>query len=98
MKHLIHSFILKATDGSTIKYDIFCMSYDLGYHKKVPEGSCQIISSKFDPDGGDFKVTDINLNIDALYKANQPDPNTWYSDGQDRVSLDMVISYLAKLK
>ncbi|SUY02786.1 hypothetical protein [Citrobacter youngae] len=98
MKHLIHSFILKTDDGSTIKYEIYCKNHDLGYHKKVPEGSCQIISSKLDPDDRDFKVTDINLNIDALYKANQPAPNTWYSDGQDRVSLDMVISYLAKLK
>lgn len=98
MKHLIHSFISKTADGSTIKYEIYCKSHDLGFHKKVPEGSCQIISSKFDPNVGDFKVADINLDIDDLYKANQPEPNVWYSDGQDRVSLDMVISHLAKLK
>ncbi len=98
MKHLIHTFISKSVDGSFIKYEIYNENYDLGYHKKVPEGSCQIISSKFDLDTSVFKVTDINLNIDDLFKANQPAPNTWYSDGQDRVSLDMVICYLKNLK
>lgn len=97
MKHLIHTFISKSAEGSIFKYEIYSKFQELGYHKKVPEGSCQIVESKFDPHSSEFKVNDISLNIDALFKANQPNPNTWYSDGQDRVSLEMVISYLDRL-
>ncbi|WP_395313128.1 hypothetical protein V1603_19555 [Enterobacter sp. ECC-219] len=97
MKHLLHSFLSKSTDGSTFKYEIYSKYQELGYHKKIPEGTCQIVQSVFDADSNLFKVVDINLNIDELFKANQPNPNTWYSDGQDRVSLDMVISYLDAL-
>ena len=89
MKHLLHSFLSKSTDGSTFKYEIYSKYQELGYHKKIPEGTCQIVQSVFDVDSNLFKVVDIDLN--------QPNPNTWYSDGQDRVSLDMVISYLDAL-
>lgn len=98
MKHLIHTFLSKSSDGSIFKYEIYSKFQDLGYHKKVPEGTCQIIESKFESESGEFRVVNIDLDIDALFKANQPTPNTWYSDGQDRVSLDMVISYLDGLQ
>lgn len=97
MKHLIHTFLSKSADGSIFKYEIYSKFHDLGHHKKVPEGTCQIIESKFEPESSEFNVININLNIDELFKANQPNPNTWYSDGQDRVNLDMVISYLDDL-
>ncbi|WP_039029288.1 hypothetical protein [Leclercia adecarboxylata] len=97
MKHLIHTFLSTKSGGDTVKYEIFTKGSDLGYYKKVPEGTCQIIASKFDPSGNNFAVIDVNLNIDNLYEANKPAPNTWYSDGPDRVSLDMIISHLNKL-
>lgn len=97
MKHLIHSFLSTSANGSTFKYEIYSKHQELGYHKKIPEGTCQIVQSKFDEDSSEFKVLDVDLNIDRLFKANQPTPNTWYSDGQDRVSLDMVICFLDDL-
>ncbi|HIF8253273.1 TPA: hypothetical protein ACX448_003996 [Klebsiella pneumoniae] len=97
MKHLIHTFLSTSRSGSIIKYEIFSEYQELGHHKKIAEGTCQIVKSEFDQDSNEFKVTDINLNIDKLFSANQPKPNTWYSDGQDRVSLDMVINYLNDL-
>ncbi|HGV0028913.1 TPA: hypothetical protein ACNFPK_001488 [Citrobacter freundii] len=97
MKHLIHTFLSKSADGSIFKYEIYSKFQDLGHYKKVPEGTCQIIEYKFEPDSSEFNVININLNIDELFKANQPNPNAWYSDGKDRVNLDMVISYLDDL-
>jgi len=97
MKHLIHSFLSTSIDGSILKYEIYSKYQELGHYNKVPEGTCQIVALKFDSNSNEFKVTDINLDIDRLFKDNQPAPNTWYSDGQDRVSLDMVIGYLDKL-
>ena len=41
MKHLIHTFLSKASDGSIFKYEIYSKFQDIGYHKKVPEGTCQ---------------------------------------------------------
>lgn len=97
MKHLAHTFLVTTADGSVIKYEIYTKDFDLGYYKKIPEGTCRIISSKFDMASKEFKVEDINLNIDNLFVANRPAPNTWYSDGQHRVSLDMVINHLKNL-
>lgn len=97
MKHLIHTFLSVSPGGSTVKYEIYSDYQEIGHHKKIPEGTCQIIKSKFDSDSNEFKMTDFNLNIDKLFKANKPKPNTWYSDGQDRVSLDMIINYLDNL-
>ena len=97
MKHLIHTFISTSTDGSTLKYEIYSDYQSLDFRNKIQEGTCQVISSKFFSDINQFKVTDIDLNIDSLFKANQPKPNTVYFDGQDRVSLDMLISHLDSL-
>lgn len=94
MKHLIHTFLHTSNSGDVVKYEIFTKSRTLNMHEKVPEGTCRVIKSELSvPDAG-FKITDSNLNLQPLYEANKPQPNTWYSDGPDRVSLDMIIDYL----
>ncbi|HHG7313381.1 TPA: hypothetical protein ACPXSN_005319, partial [Klebsiella pneumoniae] len=98
MKHLVHSFLSVSSDGATIKYEIYSQDQELGHLKKIPEGSCQIIKSIYQKDSNGFKLIDLNVNVEDLFKANQPKPNTWYSDGQDRVNLDMLINYLDNLK
>jgi hypothetical protein len=55
MKHLLHSFLSKSTDGSTFKYEIYS-KYQGGDIIKIPEGTCQIVQSVFDVDSNLFKV------------------------------------------
>ena len=94
MKHLLHTIVVSAKDRSLIKYEIYSNEYRFDYYGKVPEGTCRVIAYKLEPTDSVFKVTDSDLSLDELFKANQPKPNAWYSDGPHRVNLEMVIEYL----
>ncbi|HCB0413122.1 TPA: hypothetical protein MYM54_003333 [Klebsiella pneumoniae] len=97
MKYLNHTVLLSDQDGALIKYEIYTKQLRLENYGKVPEGTCRIVAYKLDDDADIFKVIDSDFSIDELFKANQPKPNTWYSDGPDRVNLDMVVEYLKKI-
>lgn len=97
MKHLIHTIVLEGKAGDLLKYEIFFWQDKLDYYGKVPEGKSRVIASKLDKSDHVFKITDSALSLKPLYEANKPEPNTWYSDGQERVNLEMVIEYLKKV-
>lgn len=94
MKHLIHTFFNFGKSGSLIKYEIFTTYRKLGLHEKIPEGTYRIVESELSVGESFFKITNSEIDIRPLYEANKPQPNTWYSDGPDRVSLEMIIDYL----
>lgn len=98
MKHLLHTVIVSAKDSTLIKYEIYSKEYRFDYYGKVPEGTCRVIAYKLEPNDSDFKVIDSDFSLDGLFKANQPEPNTWYSDGPNRVSFEMVIEYLKRFE
>jgi hypothetical protein len=97
MKHLIHTIVLEGKSGDILKYEIFFWQGKLDYYGKVPEGKSRVIASKLDISDQVFKITDSDLSLIPLYEANKPTPNTWYSDGPERVNLEMVIEYLKKI-
>jgi len=92
MKFLIQTFLTRSRDGKQLKYEIYSNSRKLDHYDKVPEGSCRVISYQL----SDNSIVIINDNVDVmpLFAANRPKPDTWYSDGPDRVRLDMLIDYL----
>lgn len=94
MKHLIHTILIPVNNGSLVKYEIYTTNQRLDYYGKVPDGTCRVIAMKLEPGDSVFKVTDSDVSLDELFKANQPKQDTWYSDGPDRVNLIMVIEYL----
>jgi hypothetical protein len=94
MKYLIQTFLAKSSDGSQIKYEIYSNSRKLDYYDKVPEGSCRVMSYRFE--GNSINLVDEDVDVDPLFAANKPAPNTWYSDGPHRVNLEMLIEYLTK--
>ncbi|WP_312663604.1 hypothetical protein [Pantoea sp. CTOTU49201] len=94
MKYLIQTFIAKNGDGDLIKYEIYSKSRKLDYYDKVPEGSCRVISYQLS--GDSISVLNEDVDVNGLFEANRPKPNTWYSDGPHRVNLEMLIEYLTK--
>lgn len=97
MKYLLQTVISENHDGSVTKFEIFSDYALLDHHRKIPEGSCRILKFSLERDAQDFVLIDSNLDVQGLFDANQPKPNTWYSDGQDRVSMEMLIEYLSKI-
>lgn len=95
MKHLIHTFLTSAGQEGLIKYEIYSKSRKLGHYEKVPEGSCRIIS--YNLIGDEIKTTNLNVDVSSLFEANRPAPNTLYTDGPDRVNLEMLINHLIKI-
>lgn len=95
MKHLIHTFLAKSSVSELVKYEIYSDSRKLDYFGKVPEGTCRVIS--YGVENGIFKLLDSDVDVQPLFDANRPDPNTWYSDGNDRVNLEMLIKHLEKI-
>ncbi|MBE4973210.1 hypothetical protein I5P92_08745 [Serratia ureilytica] len=94
MEHLIHTLLTNSKGGLLVKYEIYSTSRTLNYYNKVPEGTCRVIAYRLDISDSSFKVIDSDLDIQSLFEANRPKENTWYSDGQDRVNLEMVINHL----
>lgn len=94
MKHLIHTSLNEKDNGDVIKYEIFFKYRKPDYHEKIPEGTYRIIEYRWSSGDLYFNVTDPDVDIQMLYERNKPDPNTWYSDGPHRVSLDMIIEHL----
>ena len=92
MRFLIQTFLTRTNDGRQLKYEIYSSNRKLDHFDKVPEGSCRVICYQL----SDKSIQIINDDVDVtpLFEANQPKPNTWYSDGPDRVRLDMLIDYL----
>jgi len=97
VEHLIHTLLVNGKGGLLVKYEIYSASRTLDYYGKVPEGTCRIIAYRLDIGDSVFKVIDTDLDIQSLFDANKPQPNTWYSDGPDRVNLEMVIQHLKKM-
>ncbi|MGC0885345.1 MAG: hypothetical protein EOO84_11385 [Pantoea sp.] len=92
MRFLIQTFLTRTNDGRQLKYEIYSNSRKLDHFDKVPEGSSRIICYQlYDKN---IEIIDDDVDVKPLFEANQPDLNTWYSDGQDRVRLDMLIDYL----
>ncbi|QJU39050.1 hypothetical protein [Serratia marcescens] len=94
MEHLIHTLLVTGKGGLLVKYEIYSTSRTLDYYNKVPEGTCRVIAYRLDINDSSFKVIDSDLNIQSIFDANKPKPNTYYSDGPDRVNLEMVIQHL----
>jgi len=92
MRFLIQTFLTRTNDGRQLKYEIYSNSYKLDHFDKVPEGSSRVIC--YELIDKITEVIDNDVDLTPLFKANQPKPNTWYSDGPDRVRLDMLIDYL----
>lgn len=97
MKYLLQTIIKEPKDGSIVKFEIFTNFSSLNHHKKVPEGSFRILKYRLESESKNFEIVDNNVDVQALYDANQPNPNTWYSDGNDRVGIDMLVNYLMNL-
>lgn len=94
MKYLIQTFLATSEDGIQIKYEIYSKRRKLDYYDKVPEGSCRVMSYQLS--GNSISLIDEDVDVQPLFEANKPNPNMWYSDGTDRVSLEMLIEYLTK--
>lgn len=97
MKHLIQTLLTTSKDGALIKYEVYTDLRTLGHYETIPEGTCRVLLSTLSDDGL-FRVTNNSVDIQELFDRNQPNPNTWYSDGPDRVNLQMLITYLENLK
>lgn len=92
MRFLIQSFLARASSGHQLKYEIYSNSRQLNHYEKVPEGSCRVISYQLTDKS--IKIIDGNVDVTPLFEANRPEPNSIYSDGNDRVNLEMLIDYL----
>ncbi|WP_426817663.1 hypothetical protein ACP3TC_04935 [Winslowiella sp. 2C04] len=94
MKYLLKTIIKELNNGAIEKFEIFSDFSSIGHYRKVPEGSCRILKYYFEPESTGFKLVNPDVNVQDLFDANQPKPNTWYSDGSDRVNIDMLINHL----
>ncbi|HEN3249992.1 hypothetical protein [Yersinia enterocolitica] len=97
MKYLLHTLMDKKSNGDIFKYEIYIEEKNINHHEKIPEGTCRVIAYKFEAADSAFKIIDIDLNVQRLFDENKANPNTWYSDGNDRVNVNMLINYLQKL-
>lgn len=94
MKNLIQTILTETNDGSLNKFEIYSKHRKLDIYEKVPEGSCRVVLYKLEANDHVFKIIDSNVDLQNLFEKHKPDPNTWYSDGPNRVNLEMVIAYL----
>lgn len=94
MKYLIQTFLVKKGDAEQLKFEIYSASRKLDYYDKVPEGTCRVICYQLI--GNSISLSNGDVDVQPLFEANRPKPDTWYSDGQDRVNLEMLIEYLTK--
>lgn len=92
MRFLIQTFLTRTNDGRQLKYEIYSNNRKLDHYDKVPEGSCRVVCYQLSDTG--ISIIDDDVDVRPLFEVNQPAPNTWYSDGPDRVRLDMLIDYL----
>ncbi len=97
MKYLIQTFIKEHAGGSLDKFELYSTSSSPTAHNKVPEGTCRIVKYHIEAGSELFNVVDRDVDVQRLFDDNQPEPNTWYSDGQDRVSIYMLMDYLLKM-
>ncbi len=97
MKYLIQTFIKEYSDGSFDKFEVYSTASSLTAHKKVPEGTCRIVKYHSEAGSERLDVVDQDVDVQKLFDNNRPEPNTWYSDGQDRVSIYMLMDYLLKI-
>lgn len=93
MRYLIQTLLATSNSGEMLKYEIYSDNRKVDYSDKIPEGSCKVIVYKL---VGDAIQLSSDVDLQALFDANRPAHNTFYSDGPHRVSLEMLIDFLNK--
>lgn len=92
--HLIHTVLTEANDGVLTKYEIYSNNRKVDIYGKVPEKTCRVIYSRLNKGEQVFKIIDSDVNLHILFENNKSHSESWFSDGPDKVNLEMVIDYL----